>query len=70
MTDEFTLSDADKAQGLWVRLLGHLQSQMHRARERNDAVQDEQTTASLRGEIRCLKRLIALGDSRPMTGND
>jgi hypothetical protein len=39
------------------------------ARRRNDKALSEHETAALRGEIYCLKKLMALGDDRPMTGD-
>lgn len=68
--EPFSLTQGDKAQGLWLRLKGHMQEQLAQARQRNDAAMSESDTASLRGEIRCLKRIIALGDDRPLTGGD
>lgn len=70
MTEYFSLTGHDKAQGLWLRLRAHLEERLADLRVRNDALQSEYETASLRGEIRCLKKLIALGDVRPMTGQD
>lgn len=71
VADPFSLSDNDKAQGLWLRLRAHLEARLADARVRNDGAMGEYETASLRGEIRCLKRIIALGDDRPaMTGDD
>ncbi len=64
MTD-FTLSEHDKAQGLWLRLKEHLLDRLLDARKRNDGMMSDYETASLRGEIKCLKRIIALGDDRP-----
>lgn len=66
----FELSDNDRAQGLWLRLRAHLEDRLTDARRRNDAVQPEPETAALRGEIRTLKRLIALGNDRPVTGDE
>lgn len=72
MTPEhFTLITSDKASGLWLRLLAHLQSRLADARARNDKPLTELETAALRGEIKCLKSLIALGNDRPLvTGDD
>jgi hypothetical protein len=70
MTD-FELSEQDKLQGLWLRIKAHLEDRIAAARMRNDAAQSEYETAMIRGEIRCLKSLRALGDPpRPMTGLD
>lgn len=66
---DFQLSEHDKAQGLWLRLRAHLEDRLALARIRNDTLLTEYETALLRGEIRCLKGLIALGNDRPvMTG--
>jgi len=68
---DFTLSEADKAQGLWLRLRAHFEERLALARQRNDAIQPEDMTAALRGEIKTLKGLISLGDDRPIvTGAD
>lgn len=70
MTD-FTLTESDKAQGLWLRLRVHLEARLTLARIRNDSLLGEYETALLRGEIKCLKGLIAMGSDRPiMTGED
>lgn len=69
MTD-FTLSDNDKVQGLWVRLKAHLEDRLAAARVRNDKLLTESETAVLRGEIRTLKHIIALGDDRPILTGD
>ena len=67
MTPEpFTLSEQDKAQGLWLRFKDHLLERLASARIRNDGALDGFETASLRGEIRTLKRILALGDDRPV----
>lgn len=65
MTD-FHLSDQEKAQPLWLRLKAHLEDRLAIMRARNDVVQPEDQTAANRGEIACLKKLIALGDDRPV----
>ena len=68
---DFQLAAHEKASHLWQRLRAHLEDRLAFARMRNDAVLlSEHDTAALRGEIRSLKRLIALGDDPPMTGND
>ncbi len=60
---EFTLSEDDRHTVLWLRLKVHLTEQLDAARSKNDRPQSEPDTASLRGEIRALKRILALGDS-------
>ena len=69
---DFTLSESDKAQNLWLRLKDHFVDRLAYARTRNDnPLLSEQDTAALRGEIKTLKGLIALGDDRPIvTGNE
>lgn len=62
----FTLDDNDKAQPLWLRLKAHLIDRLYDARFKNDGAMGDYETASLRGEIRVLKRLISLGDDRPL----
>ena len=63
----FELSPQDKLHPLWTRLRAHLEDRLAQARIRNDAVLPEAETAALRGEIKALKRIIALGDDRPLT---
>lgn len=63
---DFQLSEHDKAQGLWLRLKAHLEDRLALARIRNDTLLTEYETALLRGEIKCLKRIISLGDDRPV----
>lgn len=69
--NDFELSANDKAQGLWLRLREHFTEMLAAARVRNDnETLTEQQTAALRGRIKCLRSIIALGDDRPnMTGN-
>lgn len=66
------LSEADKAQSLWLRLKEYYSARLELARMRNDnALLAEHETATLRGEIKCLKGLLALGDDQPIvTGDD
>ncbi len=66
--DLFALADHEKTSILWVRLQEHLNEKLTAARRRNDAPMSEAETATLRGEIKTLKWIIALGDDRPMTG--
>jgi hypothetical protein len=70
MTD-FRLTHNDKSTPLWLRLKAHLEERLAAARVRNDMLLPENDTAMLRGEIKSLKRLLALGDDRPIvTGED
>lgn len=68
---DFQLTELDKAQSLWLRLKEYLEYRLATARKDNDRpTMTEHETATLRGEIRCLKRLIALGDDRPVVTGD
>jgi hypothetical protein len=70
--DDFHLTAHDKAQPLWHRFKNHMLDRLVDARQRNDhPLLSETETAVLRGEIRCLRKLIALGDDPPiLTGDD
>lgn len=68
---EFELTTHDKASSLWLRFCEYLNERLADARRRNDATTlSEHDTAALRGEIRCLKKLLALGDDRPILTGD
>lgn len=68
---DFQLTQNERMQFLWLKLKDHLGDRLALARIRNDAPMSETDTAALRGEIRTLKRLIALGGDRPvLTGDD
>lgn len=67
----FSLSEDDRHNPLWLRLRSHLTEELDAARGRNDRPLSETETAAIRGEIRTLKRIVALGDDRPeLTGNE
>ena len=64
----FQLTDGEKLSPVWMRLKTHLEAELDLARKRNDNPKaTEHETAALRGDIRRLKALIALGDNRPQT---
>jgi hypothetical protein len=64
--DDFELTSHDRSSSLWVRLEAHLVEMVAAARRKNDdETITEQQTAALRGRIKCLKSLIALGADRP-----
>jgi hypothetical protein len=69
---DFALTDNDRASGFWLRLKAHLEERLATNRLVNDNISlTEQDTAVLRGRIRELKALLALGESRPIaTGNE
>lgn len=66
--EPFDLTDGEKMHPLWLRLKAHLEKQLQSLRERNDRPQAELETATLRGHIKCLRVILALGDDRPQTG--
>lgn len=65
----FALTNGEKLSPVWVRLKAHFEEELARARARNDDIKlGEVGTALVRGEIKRLKALIALGDEdRPQT---
>jgi hypothetical protein len=71
MIEPFHLSENDRAQGLWLRLKAHLEERLDAKRKQNDSALSKMQTAALRGEIKALRDLIALGNDRPfVTGNE
>lgn len=66
--ETFALSQAEKLSPLWQRLAYHMTDRLAIARLRNDTIQPEHDTMALRGEIRALKLLLALGETRPIAG--
>lgn len=70
MTDfeHFELTDGEKLHPLWLRLKGHMESELQRLRCLNDKPQAELETARIRGRIQCVRAIIGLGDDRPLTG--
>ena len=70
-SEPFILTEADKAQNLWLRLRAHFEERLAVMRARNDdATLTEQATAAIRGEIGCLKKLIALGNDQPIVAGE
>lgn len=65
--ETFELSNGEKLHPLWLRLKAHLEAELQLARSKNDHPKSENETATLRGDIRRLKAIIALGDDRPLT---
>lgn len=61
----FELTDGERHHPLWTRLSAHLSEKLAQLRVKNDGALTEQETATLRGEINCLKRVIALGHEPP-----
>jgi hypothetical protein len=65
MTDTFTLTAAEKSSPLWFKLKSYLEQRLERARGRNDGPLSTEDTALVRGEIKALKGLLALGKELP-----
>ena len=65
---DFALTDGERHHPLWTRLSAHLTERLRELRGRNDGPLNELETATLRGQINCLKGLIALGDDPPSDG--
>jgi hypothetical protein len=61
----FALTEVEKNSQVWFRIAAYLTEQLRIARARNDFAQPEQDTWLLRGDIRRLKSLLALGEDRP-----
>jgi hypothetical protein len=59
---EFALTRAEVISPLWQRLSAYLTDELQSLRERNDNVQDIRDTTLLRGELRAVKRILALAD--------
>lgn len=68
----FELSVGERNTDLWKRIEQYIESRLRRARIRNDGDLegrlDPEVAACIRGEIRALKSLMALGRDRPPTG--
>lgn len=68
---EFELTEGERSHPLWARLKNHLLAKLAETRGKNDDESlDALGTAQLRGQIKCLKGLIALGDERPVIQPD
>lgn len=65
MSETFTLSTAEVNTPVWFKIKGHLEQRLERVRGLNDAPRPEAETAALRGEIKALKGLLALGKELP-----
>lgn len=65
--ESFELTNGEKLSPVWLRLKAHLEEELQLCRLKNDHPRKEDETAALRGDIRRLKALIALGDDRPLT---
>ena len=61
----FKLSPGERASPVWQRVSKHVEFLLETARKRNDNHQDEVKTASLRGEIKSLRSILAFGTDPP-----
>lgn len=59
------LLDSERKSALWLKLEKHIEEQIDLRRRKNDGDLDQFATASLRGEIRALKKILSLGESQP-----
>lgn len=64
----FALTEAERRNPLWLKLVGHFEQRLRDLRGKNDGPLDPAETASIRGQIQTLKSIIALGDEPPHDG--
>jgi len=62
---EFRLAPSEEASPTWQRLKRYLEARLQRVREQNDSLLPADQTALLRGEIKALKGVLALGRELP-----
>lgn len=62
----FILSEEEKRNPLWTRLMKHFEERLQELRLMNDATRSEVDTANLRGKIAEIKELIRLNEFRPI----
>jgi ribosomal protein L30/L7E len=65
-----TLTHEERHSALWLKLKEHIAEQIDMLRRRNDGDFDAVTTASIRGQIRALKNLVALETDPPTVADD
>lgn len=56
------LSREDLNSQAWRKLKAHLEDTLRSLRQKNDSDQTPEATARIRGEIRCIKNLLALDE--------
>jgi len=54
------LSDSERISACWVKLEKHMKSEIDLLRQRNDADIDAVKTATIRGQILALKKVLSL----------
>lgn len=67
MEEPFALTDAERRHPLWLKLKGHLETEIQNARGKLEGDLNEQMTAAYRGRLKALRALVALGDDPPLT---
>lgn len=62
---DFGLTNGERFHPLWIKLSGYFNGRLTNLRAQNDGPLSEQDTATLRGQIKLLKAIIALGKDEP-----
>jgi len=70
LVEKSILSHSDRNSVVWVKLKKHMEAALMEARIKNDNDRDPIATAKLRGEIRCLKNLLALETAQAMVADE
>ena len=63
---QFRLSDIDRQDPVWIKLVAHAERRLEMCRMQNDDPLDPDKTAMLRGRIQELKWLIGLNTPMPI----
>lgn len=63
--ETFVLTDGDRRNPLWLKLKEHFEKRLHDLHGKIEGEQTEQQTATLRGQIRCFREILRLGDEPP-----
>jgi len=67
LPSRFELTRAERESALWKKLMAYFESELGRSRKQNDVVQDIDSTNALRGDIRRLKKIVALNEPQITT---
>jgi hypothetical protein len=62
---DFRLTPPERASNLWMRLRSQLELRLESSRKKLENPQEEASTAVLRGEIKCLRTILAFGADPP-----
>lgn len=63
--DRVVITKADKHTAVWEKLQDHWGQRLEELRVKNDADQDERSTAMIRGEIKQIKSFLAMDKDAP-----